>query len=454
MPQFPAPLYWNEGEPCAGFAEGFPFTLPPLARAVRLSQGSPYFRALKAFVERSSQASRYASSKGEDARMKYMRMVSTADWASEFQQAIARRRLQEPVKGAGIKPPRSCHITVRDIFCVQHGDLWDRYCEAREGLLQRYTGTQQGTNNLYFATRTEPRLDGMLRLPVLNEVIGESMLYHVTSPDCIQKITQTGFKASYGRNYGTNERPRYGMLGQGNYFSNEISKGLTYSTCFLCGDYQCGCRSVETRKKLTRSTLLVRVILGNPRYYATLAYKKFRRAAVEREFRAAPFTHTRFEPTDQGGGGFDSVISHGHNPGQGKFAFTTGTGSGMNEIMSPKDELIYPEFVVMFVMGDDDEAPNLTEVVRTVLRRYQGRTFSWKSDASKRAVQALSNAVQANRSDEYIGDLILYLVGVKDWAPGLENVNERNRPGRIKTDGTLFRYLVEEMQRHGYLAVA
>jgi hypothetical protein len=104
-------------------------------------------------------------------------------------------------------------------------------------------------------------------------------------------------------------------------------------------------------------------------------------------------------------------------------------------------------------MGRDDVAASLREIVGTVLGRYQGRSFGFlrrKSEASQGAERLLGDAIQHGRSDDEIGDLVLYLVGVKQHVNGV-------RPGgagQLKTDGTFFRYLTEELQKHGYLAVA
>ena len=52
--------------------------------------------------------------------------------------------------------------------------------------------------------------------------------------------------------------------------------------------------------------------------------------------------------------------------------------------------------------------------------------------------------------DPEIGDIVLYLVGVKQHVNGVSP----GGAGQLKTDGTFFRYLTEELQKHGYLAVA
>ena len=455
----PEPPYWSTATiPAPPFSENFPFELPPRTNAHLFHHRGKVYREIKRFVEASSRASSYSSAAGEDARMKYMESVTTAAWASEYQKAIAQRRLQEGAKGAGVRPPSSSHVTVRDVVCIQTPHLWWRYAAARATLKRQYRNTDHGRNNLHFATRTTPGIEGLQTLPVLDDEIGETMLFHVTSPDCIEKITKTGFKASFGRNYGTDAEPRFAMLGQGSYFSNEISKNLTYSTCFLCGDYECACRSVETRRKLPRSTLLARVVLGNPKYYASLARKFTRREDVERDFRGKRFDDGRFASRAAGGEGYDSVISHGHNPRHGYTAFTAGTGSGMNEIMSPKDQLVYPEFVVTFVLGDDDVAPTMAELVRTVLASYRGRRYGMfqnKSAASQKAEKVLDEALRKRKPDGEIGSIVLYYIGVTNRFGHRTTADSWMILGdQLKSDGTLRKLLVKALQEHGYLAVA
>lgn len=459
----PVPPYWQaaDGE-CPPFSEEFPFNLPAGARAKKFEHNSDEYLAIKEFVERTSRASSYKSSAQEDARMNQMRMVKNADWASEFQKSIAERRLKEGQKGSGVKPPKSDFVTVRDVISIQHLPLWIRYSAARGALKEMYSGTDIGRNNIYFNTETEPGLHGMRKLPVLDEEIGETLLFHVTSPDCIEKIAGTGFKGGMGRNYGTAENPRYGMLGQGSYFSNELSKSITYSTCFLCGDYQCSCRSLNGRRKLPRFTLLARVVIGNTKYYSSIVKKTFQRRSVEREFRARTVHDNRFLAQSDHGGGFDSVVAHG----LGNRAYGLGTsynplwhaGSGKNEIMGAKDELIYPEFIVTFVIGEDDEAASLSDIVATVLSRYSSRSFGFlrnKSPASRKAESMLTECLRRRMTDEELSGVVLYYIGVSNRVSGLPMKDSRDVfGGQLNAGSTFFRYLVEEMQKNGYLAVA
>ena len=49
----------------------------------------------------------------------------------EFQRAIAERRLREPDKSSGIKPPTGGLVTVRHVICIQNLTVWWRYVAAR-----------------------------------------------------------------------------------------------------------------------------------------------------------------------------------------------------------------------------------------------------------------------------------------------------------------------------------
>jgi hypothetical protein len=190
--------------------------------------------------------------------------------------------------------------------------------------------------------------------------------------------------------------------------------------------------------------------------------KKFQRGAVESEFRQRSVHDNRFLTRSDRGGGFDSVVSHG----LGNRAIGLGTsynpfwhaGSGKNEIMGAKDELIYPEFIVTFVIGEDDEAASLRGIVETVLSRYSSRSFSFlrnKSPASQKAESMLTKCLRRKMTDEELSGVVLYYLGVSNRVSGYSMRGSQAVFGdQLKAGSTFFRYLVEEMQKNGYLAVA
>jgi hypothetical protein len=240
------------------------------------------------------------------------------------------------------------------------------------------------------------------------------------------------------------------MLGLGACLSNELAKGLTFTRCVLCGDYACRCRSLDIRRKLARSTIMARVIPGNVPYYPAWASVRKQLGCgqgIENEFRpiahVSPMYRAATLPAAQRN---DSVVSHGLS-----MANALQFGSEANEFMSPKDQPTYPEFVVSFVIGEDDEARSLRVIVQAVLERYQGRSFRFlrtRCEASENAERVPKEALDNNRSDQDIGDLVLSFIGVKS------HVSNARPGGQLKTDGMFFRYLTEELQNNGYLAVA
>ena len=126
--------------------------------------------------------------------------------------------------------------------------------------------------------------------------------------------------------------------------------------------------------------------------------------------------------------------------------------------MGAKDELIYPEFIVTFVIGEDDEAASLSDIVATVLSRYSSRSFGFlrnKSPASRKAESMLTECLRRRMTDEELSGVVLYYIGVSNRVSGLPMKDSRDVfGGQLNAGSTFFRYLVEEMQKNGYLAVA
>lgn len=183
---------------CPEFSLEFPITLPDQAQAIRLAADSDVLQAVKDFVERTSQHSTVTSARGEDARMDKMRWTLEARTADgrpqfpEFQQAIAARRLREPVKNPGVALPTGGRVTVRDVICVQILDVWRNYAQARREMKEGYARVGLGTNSVHCAATTEPGLDGMRHLPVIDPGIGETMPFHWADVNAIENITRAG----------------------------------------------------------------------------------------------------------------------------------------------------------------------------------------------------------------------------------------------------------------------
>ncbi|MDR3504277.1 MAG: SidE phosphodiesterase domain-containing protein [Legionella sp.] len=91
---------------------------------------------------------------------------------------------------------------------------------------------------------------------------GEMLLYHGTNSDVSPLIMQNGFdegRCKYVKGNG------YGPLGQGVYFTSELSKAATFSTCTECKQSgMCSCVKKGTDQPADRVVLVCKVFVGNP----------------------------------------------------------------------------------------------------------------------------------------------------------------------------------------------
>ncbi|MFJ1269057.1 SidE phosphodiesterase domain-containing protein [Legionella lytica] len=91
---------------------------------------------------------------------------------------------------------------------------------------------------------------------------GEMLLYHGTNADVASLIMQNGFdeeRCKYVKGNG------YGPLGKGVYFTSELSKAATFSTCSECKQSgMCSCVKKGTGQPADRVVLVCKVFVGNP----------------------------------------------------------------------------------------------------------------------------------------------------------------------------------------------
>ncbi len=123
------------------------------------------------------------------------------------------------------------------------------------------------TPDEYFAKSPIRKIDWTVRteqFPVINDAVGEVYLLHGATESVMKLIANGGFRPDLGANYGTEEKPRYGALGQGTYFSDTFSKVMTYTLCPRCLAYFCNCKGRDG-KGLERYTMLARTLLGVPK---------------------------------------------------------------------------------------------------------------------------------------------------------------------------------------------
>lgn len=91
---------------------------------------------------------------------------------------------------------------------------------------------------------------------------GEMLLYHGTNSDVSPLIMQNGFdegRCKYVKGNG------YGPLGKGVYFTSELSKAATFSTCTECKQSgMCNCVKKGTDQPADRVVLACKVFVGHP----------------------------------------------------------------------------------------------------------------------------------------------------------------------------------------------
>jgi hypothetical protein len=239
------------------------------------------------------------------------------------------------------------------IEVVANRGLWARYATNKK-LFQKSFVEKSDTGSLAsqsdpadrvaWSTSSPPDLGGTARsltLPQLSEssdagrivtpedLRGEVFLFHGTSPEIMDSIRASGFRPDLSANKGTEEKPKYGPLGQGVYLADNASKAQTYDVCPVCLDYDC----VDATHP-PRQMLLNRVLLGAP------TFARFHRSMRQDD-------HTTLKT------GRSSVVSQGLK----KFPLKRGA-SGSNEILVKDAPLLYPEFRIFYrVVDDQKQAP-------------------------------------------------------------------------------------------------
>ncbi|WP_262967335.1 SidE phosphodiesterase domain-containing protein [Methylobacter psychrophilus] len=399
------------------------------------------FKKISAYINENIKARGYSSAKGEDARM------NTAEWAvnpankeaTEFQIAMAERRLTE--RRGKIDPAKSQVVTVRSVRLIINPDVWNRYNNFREEILKQLAPKGGSEVDKIRWTNSIGKLSQGFTLPVLDKSIGETLLFHGTAAKWIELIIQGGFNPSVGKNYGTATNPRYGMLGQGTYLTDSFAKMMTYGSCPLCGDFACNCRSIKTRKKLTRSCILARVTLGKIDHYTSKALSKVPGFSGEAQrFRGQAFDTDTLT---------HSVVAHGLAPNYNNLLTF---GGGRNEMMSKVMPQTYPEFVVDYVLGDDDEAPLFYTVINEALNRYQGRWLKSPSAVSTNAVRILREIINSslddNAKNEKLSNYVLYYLDIK------KKIEDPKIGSPVGRSGDLYKHIVTDLQKYGFLPLA
>ena len=358
---------------------------------LEFNKGHPFLRYVEMYVNDNISARKVVSPTAEDARMHYALEMKNNPSNGEMKVARMTRRLKE---GKGdVKPPESANISIRTLKVIYNKDLLLTYKKflRQNHLLGENSSSKIGSTNFQskFLHDTEYK---DFCAPVLHRANGELMLFHGTSPYIGDLIAGGGFKPEMGKK--APKTGRYGMLGQGAYFSDNFSKIMTYSTCPQCGDYRCFCRDIDGRK-FSKTALISRVCMGKSKMFPHLIH------AVN------PLTSTRnqFRQVSSENAPYHSVISRGTNN------HFWNISSGNNEFMITGASQAYPEIMFDYVIGEDNTSDSafFINLIKNALSKYENAWKMKPSHQSMNALQNLKHIVNSRDSEKLINAVNYYM---------------------------------------------
>ena len=280
-----------------------------------LPRVNPKFQEIAGFLNLGIQEKPYTAPKKEKTRMVHAQNRLDDQDASDLVKDKARLRLKEGDKD-GAARVKSGPIVVSKIEVIANLRLWQNYMQAKSDIKEELKAADEASPLKKVTWATKDRSN------VLDEDAGEAQLLTGTSASNIDKIIDGGFRPDLSPNKAKPgaKNPKYGMLGQGTYFSDTMSKVMTYSACPECQDYNCDCEP-----QAESQVLYTRALLGRP--------KKMRGFLQ-------PGGSLRTKDLDQNKAGRHSVYSKGLNVSKNLFS----AGSGTNEFAIKKAAQMYPEF--------------------------------------------------------------------------------------------------------------
>lgn len=299
------PEYWQELDLCRQGSNSF--ELPPTHHIFRLIENT---------INRGIRERPYTAPKQEATRMEHARGILNDENSTSKQKEKAKLRLREGEKG-GAPLVRSGEIEIIKISVMYNEELWDSFSRQSNDIKEQLK--KDGDNNPLEKVKwsiTPP--------PVIDQSSGEALLFHGSAPDIIDKIEEGGFRPDLGRNKGTSEAPKYGLMGQGTYFSDNMSKVMTYSTGYECQDYQC--ESEEEGSQV----IVARTVLGHPKKMHGFLQPG---GNLRDQSHDSPLKEGRH-----------SVYSEGLNVSKNPFS----AGSGTNEFLIKRPYQAYPEFRIVY----------------------------------------------------------------------------------------------------------
>jgi hypothetical protein len=227
------------------------------------------------------------------------------------------------------------------------------------------------------------------KAPLLDPNIGEVLLFSGTARDTVLRfIAAQGFSPQFPKPYNQDDvlkkgaTPRYGMLGQGTYFTDSFALAMCYSSCRICSDFECNCRGSSGRKT-TRTVTAARVLIGNPKFYMNWfsKYVKKKSDAPFRQITAVKDAEKYAEFLDEE---FQTVFAQGMH---GASAIYKG-GSTCNQFSVRHPAQAYLEFVIDFTIGLDSTP--YSEALRAKLMEYKKQTTGLRGVFTRQSDESLS----------------------------------------------------------------
>ncbi|MEU7042672.1 DUF4157 domain-containing protein [Streptomyces varsoviensis] len=327
------PDYWNDLQ-WTDSGRGF--------HTASLPRGHRMWDAIENYARLSQERAPVTAPKGEATRMAESRKRLTDPGITDEQRASHTRRLQEGKPG-GPPPPSSAHMDIVEIVVCANPTLWQKYTTNRQLYHQSLLShgkqglTASGKDRsarIPWSTGSRPDLDGAASTsiqpgyqsrrpdqlpPSVPQGAGEGFFWHGTGTHIMDLIDENGPEPQLGRNKGTEDKPQYGVLGQGTYVADNASKAQTYFACPQCEDPEC-----TDATHPARQLMLMRGLLGSPDF-AHLGQN--RRAENHKTLKD----------------GRTSVMSPGLKKNPARFGAT-----GTNEFLIKDKALLYPEIRVHY----------------------------------------------------------------------------------------------------------
>ncbi|MEV0279053.1 hypothetical protein AB0I22_22080 [Streptomyces sp. NPDC050610] len=325
------PDYWHDLQ-WADSGRGF--------HTASLPRGHRVWDAIENYARLSQERAPVTAPKAEATRMAESEKRLTDPAITDEQRASHTRRLQEGKPG-GPPPPSSAHMDIVEIVVCANPTLWKKYATNRQLYHQSMLSHgKQGlkasgkdrSERIPWSTGSRPDLDGAASTsvqpgyqrpaqlpPGVPQSAGEGFFWHGTGTNIMDLIDENGPAPHLGRNKGTDDKPKYGVLGQGTYVADNASKAQTYFACPQCEDPEC-----TDATHPPRQLMLMRGLLGSPDF-AHLGHN--RRAEDHKTLKE----------------GRTSVMSPGLKKNPARIGAT-----GTNEFLIKDKALLYPEIRVHY----------------------------------------------------------------------------------------------------------